>query len=133
MQAINENGSVACAAAAGSGDITGVTAGAGLTGGGTSGDAALGLALTGTGAFSFGNVNGFASAGTLGTGALGLAGAGTRLVRYPGKAAFRGGRVEGAEWDNANIGDHSVAFGATLSLPPSPVPQWAISRWPVEA
>jgi len=111
MQAINENGTVTCAAGAGSGDITGVTAGAGLTGGGTSGDVALGLALTGTGAFSFGNVNGFASAGTFRTGALGLSGAGTRLVWYPAKAAFRAGRVDGPQWDTANIGEHSAAFG----------------------
>jgi hypothetical protein len=42
-------------------------------------------------------------------------GAGTRLMWYPAKAAFRAGRVgaslDGTQWDAANVGDHSVAFG----------------------
>jgi len=42
-------------------------------------------------------------------------GPGTRLMWYPAKAAFRAGRVgvglDGTQWDAANVGDHSVAFG----------------------
>ncbi|GEM_PF-3271829 len=39
------------------------------------------------------------------------AGAGTRMLWYPGKAAFRAGVVGGSQWDDANIGPYSVAFG----------------------
>ncbi len=49
--------------------------------------------------------------GTYGTGTLSLSGAGTRMVWYPGKAAFRAGYVDGTQWNNANIGNYSVAFG----------------------
>src|SRR5690606_14483052 len=38
-------------------------------------------------------------------------GAGTRLMWYPDRAAFRAGHGDGTEWDDANIGDSSVAFG----------------------
>jgi len=38
-------------------------------------------------------------------------GAGTRMVWYPRKAAFRAGRINGTQWDAANIGSSSVAFG----------------------
>ncbi len=38
-------------------------------------------------------------------------GAGTRLMWVPSKAAFRAGIVEGTQWDSANVGDYSVAFG----------------------
>jgi len=38
-------------------------------------------------------------------------GAGIRLMWYPGKSAFRAGEVTGSEWNDANIGDFSVAFG----------------------
>lgn len=52
--------------------------------------------------------------GTVGTDGLGLteSGAGTRMIWYTKKAAFRAGSVSGAEWDDANIGKYSVAFGA---------------------
>jgi hypothetical protein len=51
VQMVHEDGSVTCGAAAGTGggDITGVTAGAGLTGGGGSGDVTLGIAVGGVG------------------------------------------------------------------------------------
>jgi hypothetical protein len=52
--------------------------------------------------------------GTYGAGATlpaGLTGAGTRMFFYPRKAAFRAGDVAGTQWDDANIGDYSVAFG----------------------
>jgi hypothetical protein len=49
--------------------------------------------------------------GTFGTGTLSLSGSGTRMFWYPGKAAFRAGYVNGTEWNDANIGAYSVAFG----------------------
>ncbi len=39
-------------------------------------------------------------------------GAGTRFLWYPRKGALRAGRAVGTEWNNANIGNYSVAFGA---------------------
>ena len=57
---------------------------------------------------SYGNLS---SLGTYGTGTLSLTGAGTRMVWYPGKAAFRAGQVTGTAWDNTNIGTYSVALG----------------------
>lgn len=38
-------------------------------------------------------------------------GGGSRLLFYPRKAAFRAGRVSTTQWNNANIGTDSVAFG----------------------
>ena len=38
-------------------------------------------------------------------------GAGTRLMWYPAKSAFRAGYVDGAQWDNVNIGMYSIATG----------------------
>ncbi|MEO6405795.1 MAG: tail fiber domain-containing protein [Ferruginibacter sp.] len=38
-------------------------------------------------------------------------GAGTRLLWYPGKAAFRAGGVDGTQWDKGNIGTYSFASG----------------------
>jgi hypothetical protein len=55
---------------------------------------------------------GIMAVGTLGQGVdLNIAGTGTRMFWYPKKAAFRAGYVGTDEWDNANIGDNSVAFG----------------------
>ena len=42
-------------------------------------------------------------------------GAGTRLMWIPAKAAFRAGIVDGTQWDDANIGDGSVAFAGGLA------------------
>ena len=39
------------------------------------------------------------------------AGSGTKMIWYPGKAAFRAGHVTGTEWDDSNIGDYSLATG----------------------
>ncbi|MBI2234118.1 MAG: hypothetical protein HYU57_03820, partial [Micavibrio aeruginosavorus] len=41
----------------------------------------------------------------------GLAGAGARAFWYPDKWAFRAGAVSGTQWDDANIGNYSAAFG----------------------
>ncbi len=54
---------------------------------------------------------GFAAYGEEGTGTIPVEGAGTRMMWYPGKAAFRVGEVEGDEWDDDNIGTRSVAMG----------------------
>ncbi|WP_409477737.1 tail fiber domain-containing protein [Pseudobdellovibrio sp. HCB154] len=43
---------------------------------------------------------------------LNVSGASTRMFFYSKKAAFRGGYVGGTEWDDANIGEGSFAFGA---------------------
>ena len=39
-------------------------------------------------------------------------GAGTRMMFYPGKAAFRAGEVSGNQWDNTNVGNYSFATGS---------------------
>ena len=39
-------------------------------------------------------------------------GAGSRMMFYPGKAAFRAGYVSGTQWDNSNVGNYSAAIGA---------------------
>ncbi len=50
--------------------------------------------------------------GTHGSGAiLPLSGAGTKMFFYPRKSAFRAGGVSGTQWDEANIGEYSTAFG----------------------
>ena len=49
--------------------------------------------------------------GTLGSGSVLNLGAGTRMMWYPKKAAFRAGDVANAKWDDANIGDYSIAAG----------------------
>jgi hypothetical protein len=44
-------------------------------------------------------------------GNLQTSGAGVRMIWYPRKAALRAGAVDGSQWDDANIGIHSVALG----------------------
>jgi hypothetical protein len=38
-------------------------------------------------------------------------GSGTRFLWYPQKAALRAGQIDGTQWDDANIGLYSTAFG----------------------
>ncbi|MCB0534616.1 MAG: tail fiber domain-containing protein [Lewinellaceae bacterium] len=38
-------------------------------------------------------------------------GSGSRLMFYPGIAAFRAGYVDGTQWDDANVSRYSMAFG----------------------
>lgn len=45
------------------------------------------------------------------TGSTPVSGAGTRFMWIPGKRAFRAGKVDGSQWDGANIGTDSFAFG----------------------
>ena len=54
---------------------------------------------------------GFLARGTLGTGNIPASNIGTRMMWYPGKAAFRAGQVTIPAWDDGNIGNHSAAFG----------------------
>src|SRR5690606_27124892 len=55
--------------------------------------------------------NGFAVTGTIDSGSIPAEGAGTRLMWYPGKAAFRAGTASGDRWDDVNVGRFSVAMG----------------------
>lgn len=41
-------------------------------------------------------------------------GSGTRMMWYPGKASFRAGYINGTQWDDANIGNYSVAIGENV-------------------
>lgn len=52
--------------------------------------------------------------GEYGAGAVPMEGSGTRLMWYPRKAAFRAGYINGTQWDDANIGNSSVAMGESV-------------------
>ncbi len=43
-----------------------------------------------------------------------VSGAGRRMMWYVDKGAFRAGNVDGTQWDAANIGNYSVAFGRNV-------------------
>lgn len=58
-----------------------------------------------------GGTDGVLFTGTYGSGTIPASGAGTRLMWYPGKAAFRAGNVDGTRWDDTNIGYYSMAMG----------------------
>ena len=49
--------------------------------------------------------------GTHGNGASLALGGGSRFHFYSKKSAVRGGNVDGIQWDDAKIGNYSVAFG----------------------
>jgi hypothetical protein len=118
LQRINQDGSVACvAAAAATGDITAVTtaAGSGLQGGTDAGEANLRIATTSSGAFDFSNTNGFIAAGELQAGAVPATVSGPRAMWYPAKAAFRAGYVHQPQFEEASIGSYSVGMGALVS------------------
>ncbi len=57
------------------------------------------------------NERGVLFQGTHGLGPIPVNGFGTRLLWYPGKSAFRAGRVNNNRWDDNNIGNYSAAFG----------------------
>ena len=42
-------------------------------------------------------------------------GAGTRMTFFPSLSAFRAGTVDGTQWDNANTGNYSAAFGLSTT------------------
>ncbi|CAN5511689.1 hypothetical protein BH23BAC4_BH23BAC4_12790 [soil metagenome] len=73
-------------------------------------EGALRLWLDGSGALVMPGTFNFA-----GGGAVPVSGAGSRLMWLPERAAFRAGRVTGAQWDPANIGSYSIAFGANTT------------------
>lgn len=54
---------------------------------------------------------GLVVSGTIGAGTIPAEGAGVRFMWYPGKAALRASQADGTEWDDANVGTGSVAFG----------------------
>lgn len=55
--------------------------------------------------------DGLLATGTFNSGSIPATGSGTRFMWYPKKAALRVGRVDATEWDDANIGSYSTAFG----------------------
>jgi trimeric autotransporter adhesin len=69
-----------------------------------------------TGAVLINGTDGLVSTGTSGSGALSPTGSGTRMVWNPRKAAFRVGTVSGTLWDDASIGNGSVAFGNSIAI-----------------
>lgn len=66
---------------------------------------------------------GFRAEGTFGVGNIPDSGPGTKMMWYPGKAAFRAGQVTNPLWDDGNIGLHSAAFG----LDTAAVGAWSFS------
>ncbi|SCY37238.1 tail fiber domain-containing protein [Flavobacterium caeni] len=65
-----------------------------------------------TGAVLVSGNDGLQVTGTFGSGAtIDLAGAGTKMFFNPRKAAFRAGRALTANWDDANVGNYSMALG----------------------
>ena len=77
------------------------------------GGAGSGNTITATdGAVTIAGEDGVLVTGNFGSGAsIGSPGAGTRMFFNPRKAAFRAGFVNGAQWDDATIGNYSSAFG----------------------
>jgi hypothetical protein len=60
--------------------------------------------------------DGFIVTGAVGSGdAIEVSGAGTRMFFNPKKAAFRSGSATGAEWDDSNVGNYSVAMGESTT------------------
>ncbi|MCE3280291.1 MAG: Flagellar hook-length control protein FliK [Bacteroidetes bacterium] len=55
--------------------------------------------------------DGLFSTGTFGSVYTPVQGAGSKMIWYPSKGAFRGGRVSLDQWDTARIGEYSMAFG----------------------
>lgn len=77
---------------------------------GNDSDIAIDTSIT-LGTLTIAGNNGLISLGTNGSGTALSLGAGTRMMWYPLKSAFRAGYVSGTQWDDANIGDYSIAMG----------------------
>ena len=76
------------------------------------GGAGAGRTITAdTGAVTINGTDGFISTGTISNGAIVPSGSGVRMVWNPRKAAFRAGSPFSTEWDDANVGINSAAFG----------------------
>ena len=56
-------------------------------------------------------IDGVAFKGILGPGAIPAEGPGSRMMWFPGRAAFRAGYVDGAQWDDGSVGMYSFAAG----------------------
>jgi YadA head domain repeat (2 copies) len=70
------------------------------------------------GAVRINGSDGFLVTGTLNLGNTinsEITGPGTRMFFNPNRAAFRAGIVDGAEWDNVNIGNYSMALGHSIT------------------
>ncbi|MEZ4755605.1 MAG: hypothetical protein R2817_02125 [Flavobacteriales bacterium] len=67
------------------------------------------------GAVLVNGTDGIVSTGTLGIGAAAPSGPGVRMVWNPNKAAFRAGSAFSNQWDDANIGVRSAAFGSSTA------------------
>lgn len=63
------------------------------------------------GAIEINGVDGVLFTGTEGSGSIPAEGGGTRMMWYPGKAAFRAGSIYNDYWNDSNIGINSVATG----------------------
>lgn len=129
MIGVNQNGTVVCVTSGAGGDITGVVAGTGLAGGGTSGEVTLNLRLSGTGSTNAAahsdhthGVGGVSSGNTvIGELAFGSPGfsANTTAIGY--RAGFGGGdrntavgsralNADTAGQDNTAVGDQALAL-----------------------
>jgi len=102
--------------ATGAGPVTGVLAGHGLARTEAGGVVTLGIPATTSGGYRLDSNGGLLSSGTFNLSSpIPTSGPGTRFMWYPGKAALRAGNVVGTQWDNANVGNQSVAFGANTT------------------
>ena len=84
------------------------------SGGGNSLDDAYDAGRTITadaGALEVNGTDGVLFTGALNLGLIPTNGGGTRMMWYPRKAAFRAGYVSATQWNDANIGNYSLAFG----------------------
>jgi len=76
------------------------------------GGAGAGRTITAdAGAFQVAGNDGALFGGTFSLGGIPAENAGTRMMWYPGKAAFRAGMAGAAQWNDTNVGDYSVAMG----------------------
>jgi hypothetical protein len=77
------------------------------------GGAGAGRGITAdAGAVHVSGVDGFLVTGTLNSGVIPASGSGVRMMFYPRKAAFRAGSPGPTDWEDANIGIASAAFGS---------------------
>lgn len=60
---------------------------------------------------TFATDGGFSAGGTFGVGTIPDTGEGVRAMWHPAKGAFRAGNARENEWDDAQIGEYSVAMG----------------------
>jgi hypothetical protein len=109
MTGVGQTGSVICGSTGA--PITAVNAGAGLESASGGSTVTVSLQTNASGAFRYANNSGFVAEGSFNSGNIPTQGPGTRAMWYPRKAAFRAGRVSTTQWNDANIGFESVAFG----------------------